>query len=151
MLSDSTSVRPATRDDWPAIRSLLEENYLPLDGAREHLADYLVALTDKVIVGCAGLERHEDVALLRSVAVAPLMRAKGIGKLLTTRIMDEARRTGVSRLYLLTLTAEDYFASRGFVCQSPGSAPAALTASAEFQGVCPDSAVLMSVSLGQIR
>jgi len=148
MLRNSTRVRPATTSDWRTIKSLLEENRLPLDGAREHLADFFVALIDNVVVGCAGFERHGDLALLRSVAIAPLVQRKGVGALLTARLMDEARRAKVSTLYLLTVTAEEYFAHRGFVRRPIGSAPAALKASAEFQGACPDSAVLMSVSLG---
>jgi len=150
MLTGNTRVRLASQGDWRAIKSLLEEGHLPLEGAREHLSEYFVALIDDIIVGCAGLERYGNIALLRSVAVAPLMKGKGIGKLLSDRLLQEAKQARIATLYLLTFTAEEYFAKRGFVCQPLESAPSLLRASAEFQGACPDSAVLMSLSISKM-
>ena len=71
----SITLRPARDADWDAIRALLEANALPLAGAREHLAHFVVADRDGAVLGCAAIERHGDAALLRSVAVAPASQA----------------------------------------------------------------------------
>ena len=65
------SLRQAHAADWPAVESLLTSNRLPLDGAREHLSTFVIAEAGREVVGCAGAEPRGDVALLRSVAVAP--------------------------------------------------------------------------------
>jgi len=79
MLDTTIKLRPATHDDWPAIASLLEENKLPLDGAREHLPAYLLATSRDEVIGCAAVEVYADAALLRSVAVTPRLHHRGIG------------------------------------------------------------------------
>ena len=50
-------------------------------------------------------------------------------------------------LYLLTTTAPDYFRRLGFRALARRHAPAALRESAEFRGACPDSALLMELTL----
>jgi N-acetylglutamate synthase-like GNAT family acetyltransferase len=151
MLKDSLILRPATKRDWRPVAILLEENELPLEGARQHLADILVATADDIIVGCAGVEVYGAVALLRSVAIAPLMKNQGIGKRLVMRLIQGAKQRKVATLYLLTLSAEDYFAKHGFAREPIAQAPTALKVSAEFQGACPDTAVFMSLSLNATR
>ncbi|MCP5156619.1 MAG: GNAT family N-acetyltransferase [Ectothiorhodospiraceae bacterium] len=142
------SLRGATAEDWPAIRSLLEVGHLPLAGARDHLGDFLVAVRDGVVVGCAGAEIYGDVALMRSLAVAPNLQGQGIGRAVVDTLCAGLARRGVRSVHLLTVTAPRYFERMGFRRRAPGTAPPALAASAEFQGACPASAVLMSADLG---
>ena len=133
------ALRQAHAADWPAIAALLQANRLPLDGAREHLATFVVATAGREVVGCAGAEPHGDVALLRSVAVAPGLHRQGIGRRMVALLLDEARRRGVRALYLLTTGARGYFERLGFTQVDGAAAPAALHASAEFRGACPAS------------
>ncbi|MEJ8810589.1 arsenic resistance N-acetyltransferase ArsN2 [Variovorax ureilyticus] len=137
-------IRPAKESDWAAVAELLRVCALPLDGAQEHLSGFLLAVVDGVVVGTAGLEAYADTALLRSVAVSPAVRGRGIGHALVEAIHSEARRRGVKKLYLLTTTATNYFSKMGFSTVARRQAPAELEASAEFQGVCPSSAAFMS-------
>lgn len=123
---------------------MLQDCSLPLDGAREHLRAYFVAVHDAAVVGTAGLEVCGDSVLLRSVAVAPSFRGRGIGHALIDAVRADARKRGVKTLYLLTTTAAAYFSKRGFSHEAREHAPAALDASAEFQGACPSSAAFMS-------
>jgi len=146
-LTPAPALRWATGADWPAIASLLRAHRLPLDGAQVHLPDFVVAVSNGEVVACAGAEVHGDVALLRSVAVAPGLQGRGVGRLMVAHLIEEARRRRLSALYLLTLAAPEYFARHGFKRLSAGQAPAALRASAEFQGACPESAVLMTLPL----
>ena len=140
-------LRPAVSADWDAVRALLQAHALPLEGAREHLADYLLAECGGEVAGCAGLEVYGDVALLRSVAVAPGLKGQGVGGALVTALIAEAARRGLRGLYLLSVTAPDYFLRHGFARLAADQAPDALRASAEFRGACPASAVLMGKDL----
>ncbi len=93
---------------------MLRANKLPLEGAQAHLDTYLLAVSNGEIVGCAGAEVYGHIALLRSVAVAPGLHRQGIGKLLLDRLIHEAQRRDIVRLYLLSVTAPEYFAQFGF-------------------------------------
>ena len=141
------TLRPAAERDWPSIEALLKLNDLPVDGAREHLGVYIVATGGDAVVGTAGIELYGNIGLLRSVAVLPERQRQGLGTAMLERIVADARVLGLSRLYLLTTTAADYFAGHGFTPQPRDSVPAALQASAEFRGACPASAVLMGRSI----
>ncbi|MGY4827096.1 arsenic resistance N-acetyltransferase ArsN2 [Sphaerotilaceae bacterium SBD11-9] len=147
MLLNNVSLRPAHPADWAAIAALLEANKLPLDGAREHLSTCLVAVSNGEVVGSAGAELYGHLALLRSVAVAPGLHKQGIGRLMVSRLLDEAGRRQVRQVYLLTVTAPEYFAQFGFRRGPIDQVPQALKASAEFQGACPACAALMSLTL----
>ncbi len=141
------SLRQAGAADWAAIANLLEANKLPLDGAQAHLSNFVLAIANGEVVGSAGAEIHGDVALLRSVAVAPGMQRMGIGKSLVSLLIEEARRRGIRSLHLLSVTAPEYFAQFGFKRGPREQAPVALQASAEFQGACPACAAFMSLTL----
>lgn len=145
--SPSISLRPAVPSDWPAVEALLLANKLPLDGACEHFSAYLLAISNGEVVGSAGVEAYGTLALMRSVAVAPGLQKQGIGRMLVERLIGEAQLRGASALYLLTVTAPEYFAQFGFKRAKVGEAPAALQASAELQGACPAFAAFMELPL----
>ena len=144
----SPDIRPATAADWPVIEALLQALGLPLAGAREHLAEMMVARRGSVVVACAGIERYGPDGLLRSVAVDPRCQGMGIGRALVDALLRRARGDGITRLWLLTTTAPDYFAALGFREVERAAVPTAMQASAEFQGACPATARLMSLPLG---
>lgn len=146
-LNHGVSLRPARTSDGSAIEALLLSNGLPTAGAGEHLEHYIVAVSNGDIVGCAGAEVYDDIALLRSVAVAPGLQRQGIGRLLVEHLLQDAKRWQIRQLFLLTATATEYFARHGFKQIPKHQAPAALKASAEFQGACPASATFMSLTL----
>lgn len=148
-MNTNISLRQGGQADWPAVAALLEANKLPLDGAQAHLNNYLLALSNGEVIGCAGAEVYGDIALLRSVAVLPGLQKLGIGKLLVDRLIHEAQRRQIRTLYLLTVTAPEYFAQVGFKRMKMDDAPAALKASAEFQGACPACAAFMALPLVQ--
>lgn len=147
LLNSPITLRPAGAADWPAIEALLTAHQLPTAGARDHLATTLLATQGPEIVGCAGAEIHGSVALLRSVAVAPGLQRQGIGRRLVERLLHEARSRDLAAVYLLTVTAPEYFAQHGFKRRPRSEAPVALQASAEFQGACPACAALMVLPL----
>ena len=139
----TTEIRSARSDDLPAIERLLLASRLPLDGVHEAIGDFVVAHAGDTLIGVAGLEVCCDNALLRSVAVAADWRSHGIGRALVTRVISNAEARELSALYLLTTTAEHYFPSFGFTTTSRDAVPEDIRATAEFQGACPASAVVM--------
>lgn len=140
--------RAAVAADWPAIEALLLAARLPLEGARAHLASFLVGEADGTIQAAGGFERYGSVALLRSVVLAAPLRGQGVGQQLLDALRGKAQAAGVQALYLLTTTAAGFFGRHGFQRVERHAAPAALHASQEFQGVCPASATLMLARLG---
>ena len=142
-----TTVRRARPDDRPAVERLLRDAGLPLDGVADAFAGYLVAEANGGVVGAIGLERHGGYALLRSAVVAAEWRGRGLGVRLTEAALAEARRGGARAVYLLTTTAAEFFPRFGFAAIDRAEVPPAVRRSAEFQGACPDTAVVMQLDL----
>lgn len=138
----SRSIESAQRADLPRVLEMLEESDLPVAGV-DHVDSFIVAREDGRLVGCIGLEAYEDVGLLRSLVVRSETRSSGVGKLLVERLVESARERGMSTLYLLTTTAEEYFPRFGFERIARDEADSRLHVSEEFRGACPDSAVCM--------
>ena len=141
------TLRPAAPEDRAAILGLLRQSDLPLEGAADGTAEFLVAERNGRIVSSGALERYGPHALLRSVAVAPDERGKGLGSALVEALLAAARREGIETLSLLTMTAESYFQRFGFKAIERRQVPEALAQSKEFRGACPDSAVAMRLDL----
>jgi len=102
---------------------------------------------DTALVGVVGVERFGDSGLLRSLAVAPAYRGRDLGGNLVAVLESSARQSGVSDLYLLTLTAQEFFAKRGYHAIARKDVPPTIQASAEFMSLCPASAVCMRKQL----
>ena len=97
--------------------------------------------------GLVGLEIFVPDALLRSLVVAPDYRTGGIGGRLLDHAEAEARRLGIRALYLLTTTAEAFFARRGYVAADREKAPPGIRSTREFAGLCPASSAFMVKAL----
>jgi amino-acid N-acetyltransferase len=136
-------LREAEPDDVAPALDLLFRSGLPLDGVPND-ADLLVVARDAGrVVGVAGLELHEGDGLLRSVATDAEHRGRRIASQLCEEIELRARELGAGRLYLLTETAERFFAKRGYRRVDRTAAPHGIASSREFTAVCPASSVLM--------
>jgi amino-acid N-acetyltransferase len=141
-------IRSATSADLAGITALLEASSLPTVGVADSLDGFLVGEEDGHIVGVVGIEAccHE-YALLRSTAVAPEWRGRGLGRRLVEQAIANAEAQGVQALYLLTTTAERYFPSFGFSQVSRDDVPSEVRATEEFREACPASATVMAKRL----
>jgi len=137
------TIAPATASDVDAIKALLSESGLPVDGVDEHWKTFLVARDDSSIVACGGAEAYQFAALIRSVAVKSEHRKNGIGRRIVRQLLDRLASRGLREFYLLTTTAEAYFKKRGFKTIDRDEVHPQLLSSREFQGACPDTAVCM--------
>jgi N-acetylglutamate synthase-like GNAT family acetyltransferase len=138
----------AVAADLPAVRALLARCALPTDDLQEgHLAHFIVCRAGGQIVGAVGLEVIGSVGLLRSLAVAPARRGRGLAHELWRRILDRARILELARLYLLTTTAEPLFARWGFARLAREVVPDSIRATPEFAALCPSTAAVMAKDL----
>jgi amino-acid N-acetyltransferase len=123
-----------------AIRSAEEQDMLPIlemvnrfaaqnimlprteESVRKTLADWLVAIEvddnhpekTETIVGCGALVPLNDKLVeIRSVAVHESQQGKGLGSLLVTELVEEARIRGYSQVCALTLRP-NFFERLGF-------------------------------------
>ncbi len=141
------SIQPAAQNDLPAIFQLLEMSGLPSDGLAEHIGSTLVVRAGSEITGCAALEVYAPYALLRSVAVAPAHRGRGLGIRLAHAALAAARQRGLTHVYLLTETAGDFFPRFGFRVIDRASVPPSVKQSVEFTMACCESALVMEMKI----
>ena len=72
-------IRAATASDFDALRALVEAAGLPTADLRVSRPAFLVAAAGRELIGAGALEIHTETALLRSLAVAPAWRRRGLG------------------------------------------------------------------------
>jgi amino-acid N-acetyltransferase len=138
------NVEPAQPSDLASVCNLLSAAALPTeDLTEESLRLFCVVRDQEEVVGAVGLERHGDCALLRSLVIAPGSRGRGLGMQLTEAAEARAQELGLSAVYLLTTTAAEFFASRGFRAVMRSEVPAGIRATTEFASLCPSTAVVM--------
>jgi len=94
------------------------------------------------------VERCGAYGLLRSVAVDPSARGRGVGAAMTEKLIAYSAASGLRELYLLTTTAEKYFPAFGFDETPRTSVPAEIQQTGEFKEICPSSATVMRRTLG---
>ena len=76
-------VTPAMPGDVRAILDLITAVHLPPEGIAAAMEYFWVARASERIVGAVGLEVYDDMALLRSLAVALARQRTGLGRALT--------------------------------------------------------------------
>lgn len=143
------SARPS---DESQIKHLLAGCELPYeDLTTAHLRHFWVLRDGPQLVGVVGLEVLGRHSLLRSLAVPARYRGRGIGSQLTSQAEAYARARRIEALYLLTTTAEDFFARRGYHQIDRNTVPPALQETTEFRSLCPSTAVCMVKYLEEKR
>jgi len=135
----------ADAGDLAAIRVLLEASGLPgSDLTPAHLNAFWIRRDAAGIVGVVGLEPRGRAALVRSLAVRADARGQGLGAALLAHAESQAGALGVETLYLLTTSAERFFAARGYAVAPREAAPPEIQSTAEFAGLCPSGSVCMT-------
>ena len=109
-MNNGYSVRSATVFDAPQIYSLIESHALqgnllprPLSEIYRHIRDFFVVESGGAIIACGALEIFTELlGEVRSLVVADEHAGNGAGRLVTGRIIEEARHIGLIRLMALT-------------------------------------------------
>ena len=141
-MTKALNIRPASPDDLQAILILLEESQLPaVDLTVNSLANFHIAEAENgEVAGVAGLDKAGSRGLLRSLAVAPRYRGKGVAEQLVLQCETSALIAGVYEIYLLTLTAKNFFRRLGYQVLSREVVPREIAVHQQFQSLCPASA-----------
>jgi amino-acid N-acetyltransferase len=130
------------------VLELLRQSGLPVEdivyGCHIH---FLVAENEGSVAGCIGVEFASGHALIRSLAVRTANRGAGIGGRLLEAAESLCRQRGVRDSFLLTLTAEPFFARRGYQRIERDGAPDDIAATTEFASLCPVSSAFMTKRL----
>ena len=80
----------------------------------EDVQEFWIAERAGDVLGCGALHvMWEDLAEVRTLAVAPGERGTGVGHLLLGRLVEVAKELGVRRVFCLTFEVE-FFARHGF-------------------------------------
>jgi amino-acid N-acetyltransferase len=115
------SIRPARTSDVAAIteiaQPLIEERILlgkELVEIYEAIQEFVVAEQDGKVIGFGALHvMWQDLAEVRTLAVAKSAKRKGIGAAMLRELLERARVLGVRRVFCLTFE-EEFFRSHGF-------------------------------------
>lgn len=137
------TLRELTPDDLRAACALLAADDLPTADLADPAITLVGAFDGESLAGVIGLQACDGVGLLRSLAVAPAHRDRGIARRLCERVFELAAERRLALLWLLTTSARDYFTRHGFAVVARDAAPAAVRATAQFASMCPSSAQLM--------
>ncbi len=113
-------VRRARTSDVPEIkrlvdtyagRILLEKNLVTL---YESVQEFWVAELEGAVVGCGALHvLWSDLGEVRTVAVDPAVKGRGIGHAIVRRLLQVARELELKRLFVLTFETA-FFGRHGF-------------------------------------
>lgn len=126
------------------VKDLLTACKLPVsDLQAAHFEHFFGCGSEKVPQGVVGIELYGKVGLLRSLAVSEAARGHGCGSELVKEAEKHAAANGVDALYLLTTTAEQFFAFLGYVKVERASLPEAIQRTSEFSALCPSSSIAM--------
>jgi amino-acid N-acetyltransferase len=126
-----TMVRLAKASDAEAIAALVnyyaERGHMlhrSLESVYESLRDFLVCTGANGLTGCAALSiTWRDLAEIRSLAVAPERRRRGIGSRLVAAAIEQAKQLGLGRVFVLTYEPK-FFQRFGFRIVDKESLPA---------------------------
>lgn len=118
-----TTIRPAVTSDVKHIgtlvdlyagagQRLLEKKLVTL---YEDVQEFVVGAEGDTIVACGALHvLWDDLAEVRTVAVAPSHLRQGIGSQILETLLARARTLGVRRVFCLTFATE-FFGRHGFI------------------------------------
>ncbi len=103
-------IRKATPSDIRDIKKLLSFYCLDTEKVEKNLPEFIVAVIDGITVGCACLDVG-DIVELRSIAMLPSYRNRGIGSELVNVVLNRAAEI-TDKVYLRT-TSPVFFEKKG--------------------------------------
>jgi len=104
-------IRKATESDLKDIRTILSFFFLDTDNVEKNLPEFIVAENDTKTLGCACLDIG-NIVELRSIAVLPTYRNKGVGSKLVEASLERA--TELTDVIYLRTTSPVFFEKKGF-------------------------------------
>ena len=137
--------------DLERLENLLRSNHLPTEDCVEQAHNFCGIFDEDDLVAAAGLEPAANYALLRSVVVQERYRDRGLARVLSEFLINQADSAGKKAVYLLTETAETYFENLGFSNVDRAQVPLEIMQTRQFKTLCPDTASCMILTLSANR
>lgn len=142
------SIKPVSESDLEGLRLVLLAEGLPVENILKAPVRFFAAHAENgAQIAWGGLEIYEDQAILRSVVVNQVLRGTGAGRKLVCELINEAKIRGLKRLWLLTISAENFFGKMGFTHAIRSEAPLDIQNSEEFLWQHNETAHCMSKKL----
>ncbi len=104
-------IRKATRENVQDIKKLLSYYILDTENVEKNLPEFIIAVSGGKVAGCACLDTG-NILELRSIAVLPGCRKRGIGSKLVEAILGRA--AGLKSTVYLRTTSPGFFEKKGF-------------------------------------
>jgi arsenite methyltransferase len=145
--ADMVTIDRAGAADLPAIASLLAEAGLPASNIDAANVSFVAARDRGSLAGCGGVELYGDTALLRSLAVSPAYRERGLGGRLGAAMLEDARRSGARQAVILTHNLQRAATALGFAAVARETLPKAIRSSWELTADCCGAATCMALDL----
>ena len=141
-------IKRAEKAQIGEIEKILETCELSTTGLPDQIQDFYLAAVPEGIAGCIGLEVYGKYGIIRSTAVLPEYRRRGIGVQLAEKAIENARDRGIEELYLKTEHEAKFFSQVGFTSIFPQQIPAEIK-DAEMLAVscCGPKAATMAMNL----
>jgi amino-acid N-acetyltransferase len=130
-----------------AIKLLEQCNLLTSDVLETNDSHFFGLRRNGELYAVVGVELFGIEGLLRSLAVVDEMRGQGHAGALVAHVESFAKKNGVHSLFLLTNTANQFFAHLGYQPIPRSQAPASIRHTAQFAGLCAASADFMAKTL----
>jgi amino-acid N-acetyltransferase len=130
MTQTSVAVRKAGMRDIPNMLALINSyaaNGIMLPRTEfemsENIRDFSVAYDGGVLVGCGALHFYTPTsAEVRSLAVLPALKQRGVGRAVVEALEEEARENGLESIFAFTYVPQ-FFSSLGFFEVERGELP----------------------------
>ena len=80
----------------------------------ESIRDFFVVEIDNKVVACGALKVFlDDLAEIRSLATNKKKKKMGLGKMITQKLLDDAKELGIKKVFTLSYQV-DFFKKQGF-------------------------------------
>ena len=123
---------------------LLAESALPVaDVSVSSSLQFFGIRNGGALVAVVGLEHYPPFGLLRSLAVRPTFRKRGLARELISFAESWSAAQGVESLFLLTTTADHFFLGLGYSLASRDKAPSSIRTTTQFSSLCPASSTFL--------
>ena len=129
------------------IEALLGRCNLPAADCREQLQNFSGIIEGDQLIVVGAVQYHAEVGLLRSIAVHPEFRDRGLAATMTRHLLEKLKSHNVNEIYLLTETAVSYFERFGFSAIKRQSVADYIKTTRQFESLCPITAQAMRLDL----
>ncbi len=106
--------RRGERRDVADIVALMMLTDLPPLFIEEFIGGFVIAEHEGEFLGCGGLEMYGQCGVIRSVATTLRGRGLGVGRRMAELLVEDAKATGASEIYLFTADAHAFWLDLGF-------------------------------------